>query len=312
MQIQRVESWNERRLLAEEALASEEKDKATNKERWEAWQAMRRESESPPTQSLSIADTLHQHHSLIIIGAQGSGKTTLMRWLAVTFAKQLQAQDNYLGSRFTQSRVPIILELRRFATHLEELAQSPATFSLAKEIIDFIDKDARFPDITAPFISEALHNGQCLLLLDGLDEIPNYNARQRLLEALEAFANTADYAENICILTTRPYGFQQVNLRADFQPAEVQPFSLNEVTHFIEHWYDTAYSPFDPDKAKSEAQELTEKIQQSERVQALASNPLLCTIIAIVYRNNRVLPNRRVELYEKCCEALLDTWERNN
>jgi hypothetical protein len=24
-----------------------------------------------------------------------------------------------------------------------------------------------------------------------------------------------------------------------------------------------------------------------------------------------VLPERRVDLYEKCCEVLLDTWERN-
>ncbi|MEK8016178.1 MAG: HEAT repeat domain-containing protein, partial [Candidatus Parabeggiatoa sp.] len=62
---------------------------------------------------------------------------------------------------------------------------------------------------------------------------------------------------------------------------------------------------------QTEAQELISAIQAQERVTALAQNPLLCTIIAIIYRNNRVLPNRRVELYLKCCEALLDTWERN-
>ena len=52
-------------------------------------------------------------------------------------------------------------------------------------------------------------------------------------------------------------------------------------------------------------------IHTNERVLALSTNPLLCTIIAVVFRNNRVLPDRRVELYFKCCEALLDTWERN-
>jgi HEAT repeat protein/energy-coupling factor transporter ATP-binding protein EcfA2 len=309
MQVQRTE-LSQRRLLEEEAIALEKGD-TMDKERLRALQVMRRESESPPTQSLSIADTLHQHRRLIIIGAPGSGKTTLMQWLAVTFAKQLQGQADYLGPRFAQPRVPIVLELRRFAMRLQELAQSPATFSLAEEISGFVDQDARFPGITATFISEALSNGQCLLLLDGLDEVFNHKARQRLLEAIEAFASTACYAENLCILTTRPYGFQQLNLRADFQRAEVQPFTPEDVAHFIQHWYDTAYAQFDPNKAKTEAQELTGKIRQSERVRALARNPLLCTIIAIVYRNNRVLPNRRVVLYEKCCEALLETWERD-
>ena len=56
---------------------------------------------------------------------------------------------------------------------------------------------------------------------------------------------------------------------------------------------------------------MVDAIGANERVEGLATKPLLCTIIAVVFRNNRVLPDRRVELYFKCCEALLDTWERN-
>ncbi|HEC84326.1 MAG TPA: NACHT domain-containing protein, partial [Thioploca sp.] len=314
MQVAQSESFSQRVFWEKEQLALTRKghDKDHEQAQLRTLQALSgRASEPPPAKTLSVADTLHQYHRLMIVGAPGSGKTTLMRWLAVTFAKQLQAQDDRLGSRFAQNRIPIVLELRRFVTRLHALAQSPATFSLADEISTFVGEDARFPHIEAGFIRETLANGQGLLLLDGLDEVPNRSARQRLLEAVEAFITTPDYTHNWCILTTRPHGFQQVNLRRDFQQAEVQPFTDEDVRHFMGHWYDTAYGQIDPDRATAEANELTTKIQENQNVQGLARNPLLCTIIAIVYRNNRILPHRRVELYEKCCEALLDTWERD-
>ena len=113
---------------------------------------------------------------------------------------------------------------------------------------------------------------------------------------------------NLCLLTTRPHGFANLAIGAGFQTVTVRPFDPDDVATFTHTWYRLAYGS---DSVAAEAQELIAAIKANERVAALASNPLLCTIIAVVYRNNRVLPERRVELYLKCCEALLDTWERN-
>src|SRR5208282_513095 len=52
-------------------------------------------------------------------------------------------------------------------------------------------------------------------------------------------------------------------------------------------------------------------LQKHERIKRLAINPLLCTIIAIIYRKNRILPDRRATLYYKFCEALVDIWEKS-
>ncbi|OQX14511.1 MAG: hypothetical protein BWK80_41740, partial [Desulfobacteraceae bacterium IS3] len=104
---------------------------------------------------LSIADALHRHPRLLIVGDPGSGKTTLTRWLAVIFAKKQQAQEHLLGSRFTENRVPIVLELRRFVVRLSELAKQPNVFNLADEVIQFVKKDARF-EKCAQFVSHSL------------------------------------------------------------------------------------------------------------------------------------------------------------
>ncbi|RKZ82394.1 MAG: hypothetical protein DRR16_19800 [Candidatus Parabeggiatoa sp. nov. 3] len=265
-----------------------------------------REQIAPP-KPIDIATALQQYRRLIMTGAPGSGKTTLLRWLAVTFARRQQADESRLGAAFTENTLPILLELRRFAQRFQRLAENPAPFDLAQEISAYIGADPRFSGVSEAWMREALAQQPCLLLLDGLDEIADRSTRQRLLEALEAFIQIPTYAHVRCILTTRPHGFQEVNIGTAFQRTEVRPFTSDDVAQFIQHWYATAYDP----EYQTEAQELIAAIQAQERVTALAQNPLLCTIIAIIYRNNRVLPNRRVELYLKCCEALLDTWERN-
>src|SRR5205823_5467549 len=43
----------------------------------------------------------------------------------------------------------------------------------------------------------------------------------------------------------------------------------------------------------------------------LATNPLMLTILAALYHASAALPRRRVDLYEKVIEVLLETWESN-
>jgi HEAT repeat protein len=260
-------------------------------------------------QKLSVGEALHRFRRLVVIGAPGSGKTTLLRWLAVTFAANRQAQPDRLGTAFTEPYLPIVLDLRRFADRFREISEQPETFSLAVEASTYIEKDSRF-QTPAPVVRDAIIAGRCLILLDGLDEIADQATRRRVVEAIEALYldSTQKSAGNLCILSTRPYGFTGLSLGGGFQTVTVRPFEREDVSKFIPNWYHVAYGA---DALAEEAEELVETVRKNDRVEALALNPLLCTIITIVYRNNRVLPDRRVELYFKCCEALLDTWERN-
>jgi len=271
----------------------------------EAAKYFRQREEKVEPKPMTIAAALQKYRYLLITGAPGSGKTTLLRWLAVTFADRRQA-DN-LGEAFSEEAVPILLELRRFSKRFHRLSEQPTAFDLAEEISAFVGDDPRFHGVSADWMRQTLAQQPCLLLIDGLDEIADQMTRQRLLEAIEAFVQIPIYAKVRCLLTTRPHGFQDVSLGAKFQKTEVQAFTSDDIAAFIRHWYETAYA----EEYQAEASELITAIQEQARVTELAKNPLLCTIIAIIYRNNRVLPNRRVELYLKCCEALLDTWERN-
>ena len=265
---------------------------------------------APEPVKLSVGQALNQYRRLIIVGDPGSGKTTLLRWLAVTFAADRQADPDRLGPAFSEPCLPVILELRRFAERLRNLAEQPSAFDLADEISSYVAHDARFAGMPQEAMRAAIAAGGCFILLDGLDEIEDRQARTRLVEAIEAlYLNPrSKLANNLCLLTTRPHGFANLSIGTGFQTATVRPFGRDNVAAFIRNWYRVAYGEHG---LSGEADQLVEAIGANERVEALATNPLLCTIIAVVFRNNRVLPDRRVELYFKCCEALLDTWERN-
>jgi len=271
-----------------------------------------REARRTETITLSLSEALSEalqqkYRCLIIRGAPGSGKTTLLRWLAVTFATQRQADSDRLGAQFEQGRFPVLIELRRFGVRLQKLAELSHTFDLAEVIADYLSQDARFGHPERAWVEQQLQQ-PCVMLLDGLDEVADATARQRLLEAVRVLTSNPLYQDLICILTTRPHGFQGLQL-SGFVQTEVKPFDAQDVTQFIQQWYRSAYG--DTPESQQEARELLAQVAGKERVAELATNPLLCTIIAVIYRNNRVLPNRRVELYLECCKMMLDTWERN-
>ena len=56
------------------------------------------------------------------------------------------------------------------------------------------------------WIAQVLEQQPCLLLLDGLDEITDYQTRQQLIEDLESLIYKPAYAHIRCVLTTRPHG----------------------------------------------------------------------------------------------------------
>src|SRR5262249_30150633 len=50
-------------------------------------------------------------------------------------------------------------------------------------------------------------------------------------------------------------------------------------------------------------------LSRSPRLQALAANPLLLSLIAIVYEKDLELPERRSALYRRCVDVLLREWD---
>jgi len=246
-------------------------------------------------QLLSMADILAEER-VVILGDPGMGKSTLLRYAAYAVANG----DASLVGEAPLHRVPIVVRIASFA----RTRQEEPDISLVEYARDRLEKDF------APLLTQRLDDDRCLLLLDGLDEVTDPHQRGQVVGEIEKLI--ARYPQNKYVVTSRIVGYEQARLDAQFGHFTLAPLRPETITKFVTSWYEAiergAGADLKPGEAEAQARELTEAIEGHPGIQRLATNPLLLTIIAMVNRRGRKLPNRRVELYEIACETLIENW----
>ncbi len=262
---------------------------------------MRRRDEA---EMISMADALsaidHDRIAgLIVLGGPGTGKTTVLRYLALTYARGLQ------GERLGQPLplLPLLSPLRA------------VTSGRAPSLADYMTQLCqRLGCVVGPgFFDAQLRAHRCLVLLDGLDEVADEQQRRAVSRWIEQQSRA--YARNPFVVTCRPAGFREDFLPPGFLRLAVQDFGEDQVEAFAQNWCravetvlrgDTAEAQ---NKATRDSADLVNAIRANPRVKALAVNPLLLSIIALVHRYRARLPDRRVDLYAECVEVLLGHWD---
>jgi hypothetical protein len=230
------------------------------------------------TVRLAAEDALRTDARVLLRGDAGSGKTTLVQWLAVTAAR-------------SGDRVPYVLPLRTLIR--AGALPSPAAFLTA------VGCPLTPPDGWAERVLSA---GRGLVLVDGLDEIPaadRHRTRDWLLALIRAFPG------NRWLLTSRPTAVRPDWLAAEgFRELTLTPMRRSDVTTFVRRWHTAADAP------EYEAK-LLDALRTKRDLARLATNPLMCGLICALHRERRgYLPTGRKELYDAALTMLLARRDR--
>jgi len=88
-------------------------------------------------------------------------------------------------------------------------------------------------------------------------------------------------------------------------------YNRRQLHHFAEKWA-KLLSRIQGQPESVVLEDLTAAIFANPRVRAMASNPLILTILVLLSgARGGTLPRRRVDLYEKVVDVFLDTWEKS-
>jgi predicted nucleotidyltransferase len=117
---------------------------------------------------------------------------------------------------------------------------------------------------------------------------------------------------NQFVVTSRIVGLDEGPwLNCDFTSFQVARWRDEDIRAFAQRWYSARPEVGKKQKKQNEqrVKELTTTILSHRPLRAIASNPLMLTILAALHHANAALPRRRVDLYTKIVEVMLETWE---
>lgn len=281
---------------------------------------------------LSALAVLNQSPRLALLGDPGSGKSTFVNFVALCMAGELSgnAEANLVvlqtpvpdGKRDEEAQpqpwdhgplLPVRVVLRDFVAR--SLAPLPHDQRVNGDTLwRFIV--AELPEVLRDFADRfraILLNQGGLLLLDGLDEVPEANERRvQVKTAVEQFA--AVFRKVRVLVTSRTYAYQRQDWKLRrFSEAVLAPFGKAQIRRFVERWYALVGQARNLTDAEAQrrAAQLNDAIVGHPRLFELATRPLLLTLMASLHAwRGGILPEQREKLYAEAADLLLERWER--
>ncbi|WP_326760026.1 NACHT domain-containing protein [Streptomyces phaeochromogenes] len=243
---------------------------------------------------------LSKHPRVLLEGKAGSGKTTLVSWLArrCATADWDTGTDRHDLEEF-HDRVPFVLKLRELrAPHLP----LPRLVDLPKQLSSLtLDPPDNWAD-------RVFREGRALLLVDGLDEIA-VGARERVLSELEHWLGR--YPRTRCVVTARPGAARDDWVaRTSLTRVQLCPMAEPEINEFVSRWYQSATQVHRRigDWQASTA-DLVRQIAGNSELRDLAESPLLCAALCALHLAQHdeggELPTRLWELLDRTLAMLL-------
>lgn len=254
-------------------------------------------------QRVSLGERLGQEKRLVVLGDPGAGKSTLLRWLATAYLLRLQQRPDWrdlpdVASLPEKDWLPIVIRCRDLPENAADCLETMLQHSLRKN--EFPAQDCA--ELCA-LLRRKLESGEALLLIDGLDEITEPSARIKFARQIDQISRT--YEQAVLIVTSRIVGYREMGcrLRAGFEHLTVADLSREDKDDFARRWCALTERP---ERWEAAAEELIHDIHSSDRIERLTGNPMLLTTMALIKRKIGRLPQRRVDLYEKAVEVLLN------
>ena len=234
------------------------------------------------------------------------------------------------------SKLPVFVRMSDFARYLA----NPNSISSKGDyaLLDFLGtlnhsscrlRDCGGKELFGQHLHELIYkrffDGKVSLILDGLDEVVVVHVRRQVVECVKqlidmCFEKPGPMAQNQIVVTSRIAGYSVLPiLQERVAHGIVQRMSREAIDKFIDCWMiaqcKSSYAVHTPPPAETLqwAAELKKAIYDRHRpsIFLLASNPLLVTLIAMMFSPKGELPKERARLYASSIHYLVEMWREH-
>lgn len=239
-------------------------------------------------EELKLSRVFEASNVVWIKGEAGAGKTTFLQWVAMCSAK-----EDSMAIKNIENTIPIVIGLRSIEWPLN--------------LYNIVDNVTSPEGIHCPegWLKELLDKRNVILLFDGLDEISK-GKRNEIYNYVEDFVERHPHAK--ILLTARNSVKESLNCKNVWY--EIAPMRMESIKAFIEYWHKSILyrdASIDREEINSLQHNLMDRIIKNHALKELARNPLLCAMLcALNYVNKEQIPDNKMQLYEECCEMLMD------
>lgn len=253
-----------------------------------------------------LAEVLAAPGHLVLIGAAGCGKTTVLRLVAAVLASgDPELARGELGIEAGPLPVPILVALRDW----EHACQTaPATYCRDVDgLLRFVDDHWQrwHPDARVPpgLLGGLVRAGRAWLLLDALDEVADFDHRIAARQVIERLA--AAFPGTRLLVTARVAAYAHAESRLDerFHLATVRDLTREQWAPLVERLYAGLEAGAGP--AAERARRLLARIDAAPLLQEMVKTPLMVWTATLIHYADRELPEQRAELYRAYVDVLL-------
>ncbi|MEW6498649.1 MAG: NACHT domain-containing protein, partial [Cyanobacteriota bacterium] len=212
-----------------------------------------RNKEEQKVERSSVLEGLHKYASehVLLVGRPGSGKSTaLVRLLVATAQQALQNPD---------SQIPVLVELRTYNIYYKTSVLDLVQASLKRRKLR----------LNIETIEDLLAEGRFLLLMDGINELPDDEARRTIKEF------RLDYSDVPMVFTTRDLGVGG-DLGIE-KKLEMQSLTEAEVEKFVRDCM--------PGRSQQTLQQLRQRLQE------LGQTPFVMWMLYFIVQKTGTVPS---------------------
>jgi predicted NACHT family NTPase len=248
---------------------------------------------------VSALSMVQKSSRLMVLGKPGSGKTTFLKSLLVECVEGRLRWNQ-------QDYVPIFITLKDFAKASQKQLQSNLSNYIYQEFCSWGLRDSLKE---RQVVEKIFAEGRALILLDGLDEVPEeIDEKSQELDQESVIKEILNFSKtnNRIVITCR---ISQKYMWEGFTDVEIADFEKEEREEFVKKWFAVVNGNGESDKL---AEQLIWQLQEpkNQQIAQLAVTPILLNLICIRFRDgDGKLPKNRADFYEDGVTILLKEWD---